>query len=83
MANARALHEELKALSAKAYVSNSELMVSSLAVGDNDSAIDFALQACDEREPILILYSRTFPDLQPLREDPRFAEVLRRLGYPT
>jgi len=83
MANARALHEELKALASKAYVSNSELMVSSLAVGDNDSAIDFALQACDEREPILILYSRTFPDLQPLREDPRFAEVLRRLGYPT
>ena len=58
-------------------------MVSSVAVGDFDSAIDLALQACDEREPILVLYSRVFPDLQPLREDPRFAEVLRRLAYPT
>ena len=83
IAGARALHEELKDLSAATYVSNTVLMVSALAVGDSDSAIDLALQACDEREPILILYSRTFPDLQPLRNDPRFAEVLRRLAYPT
>jgi serine/threonine protein kinase/Flp pilus assembly protein TadD len=83
MAEARALHEELKALSSKAYVSNGVLLVSALAVGDFDAAMDYALQACDEREPIVILYSRTFPDLQPLREDPRFAEVMRRLAYPT
>jgi len=80
LATARALHEELKA--AKTYVTSGMLMVSSIAVGDIDAAIDLAMQACDEREPILVLYSRTFPDLQCLRDDPRFAEVLRRLAYP-
>jgi serine/threonine-protein kinase len=80
---ARALHEELKALSARTYVSNGVLLVSSIAVGDMEAAIDFALQGCDEREPIMILYSRMLPDLQRLRDDPRFAEVLRRLAYPT
>jgi serine/threonine-protein kinase len=82
LAAAQTLHEELKALSAKTYVSSAMLMISSIAVGDIDAAIDLAMQACDEREPVLILYSRTFPDLQCLRDDPRFAEVLRRLAYP-
>jgi hypothetical protein len=55
-------------------------MVSYTALGDLDQAIEYALQACDEREPMLILLARNFSDLQRLREDPRFAEVLRRLG---
>jgi len=80
-AEARQLHEELKALSARRYVSNTSLMVSATAIGDLDAALEFALQACDEREPLLVLLARNFADLQRLREDPRYAEVLRRLAY--
>ena len=54
-------------------MSNTSLMVSAIAVGDLDAAIDFAIQACDEREPLLVLLARNFPDLQRLREDLRFA----------
>ena len=79
---ARELHEELKTRAVRSYIAYSSLMVSSLAVEDLDGAIEFALQACDEREPILVLYGRTFPDVDRLRKDPRFAEVYRRLGYP-
>jgi hypothetical protein len=80
MTEARALHEELISLSIRAYIPNTALMLSSAAVRDLDLAIEYTLQACDEREPILILLARNFPDTQRLRDDPRFAEVLRRLG---
>jgi hypothetical protein len=56
--------------------------IAAAASGDMDAAIDFARQACDEREPLLVLEARLFPDMQPLRDDPRFAEVLRRLALP-
>ena len=82
LAEARALHEELAGLSTRKYISNTLRALSSTAVGDMDAAVDFALQACDEREPLLLLYSRWIPDFQPLRDDPRFAEVLQRLAYP-
>jgi serine/threonine protein kinase len=80
IAEARALHAELLSLSARTYVPNTALMVSCTALGDLDQALEYALQACDEREPMLILLARNFSDLQRLRDDPRFAEVLRRLG---
>jgi serine/threonine protein kinase len=80
MAEAREIHEELTALAARKYVPCSTLMISAIAVRDMDLAIDMALQACDEREPILIVMAQHFPDTQRIRDDPRFAEVLRRLG---
>jgi hypothetical protein len=45
-----------------------------------DGAIEYAQQACDEREPGLVIMTRVFPNVRRLREDPRFAEVLRRLA---
>jgi serine/threonine protein kinase/tetratricopeptide (TPR) repeat protein len=82
MAEARALIEELQARSTHSYSSNSLLMVAAIAIGDHDLAIEAAHQACDEREPLLILYARIFPDTQRLRDDPRFGDVIRRLRLP-
>ena len=79
---ARALHKELMAMSERTYVSYTLRMASSAAVGDMDLAVDFALQACDEREPFLILMVRTFPDFERLVHNPQFAEVIRRLALP-
>ncbi len=56
--------------------------MSAAAVGEQDLAMDLARQACDEREPVLIFTARNFPDARRLRDDPRFAEVLRRLAFP-
>ncbi len=59
------------------------LAIAASGVGEMDAAIDFARQACDEREPILLLTARLFPALNRLRADPRFAETLRRLALPS
>ena len=44
--------------------------------------MEYAQQSCDEREPGMVLFARLFPNMQRLREDPRFADVLRRLALP-
>ena len=79
---ARALYEELLSKRARSYVSYLALAVTSAAVGDMDAAMEFAQQSCDEREPAMVLFGRTFPNLQRLRADRRFADVLRRLALP-
>jgi eukaryotic-like serine/threonine-protein kinase len=81
-ADARALFEELQARRAREYVSCTALAVAAAAAGEPDRAFDFASQACDEREPLLVLAARNYPGTQRLRDDPRFAEVLRRLALP-
>jgi serine/threonine protein kinase/tetratricopeptide (TPR) repeat protein len=80
VAEALALQEELTAMSTRNYVPCTTLMISAAAVGDLNLAIDLALQACDEREPFLIIMAKHFPDTQRLRDDPRFDEVLKRLA---
>jgi serine/threonine-protein kinase len=81
-AEARALHEEILAQSATAYVPRATVAVSAAAIGDMDLALDCAQQACDEREPVMIIMARVFPDWRRLREDSRFSDILRRLALP-
>ena len=52
------------------------------AIGDMDVAIEYAQQACDEREPGFVIMARGWPGTRRLRADPRFADVLRRLAFP-
>jgi serine/threonine-protein kinase len=80
---ARALHEELRTKRAMGYVPYFSLAISASAIGDMDGAIEYAQQACDEREPLLVIMTRVFPNARRLREDPRFADVLRRLALPS
>jgi len=80
---ARALHAEGLALSQTSYVPRAALAVSALAIGELDRAIEFAQQACDEREPVLVVLARVFPDWIRLRRHPGLAEVLRRLALPS
>ena len=79
---ARALHDELLAMRARAPVPFTSLAISAAAVGDLDAAFEFAHQACDEREGILVVFARNFPDLSRLRADSRFARILERLALP-
>jgi Flp pilus assembly protein TadD len=80
--DARALHQELVEMRARSYVPNVLLAISTAAVGDRDTAFELLQRACDEREPLLVLVARLTPNLRRLREDPRFADVLRRLALP-
>jgi len=81
-AEAQALHDELIARRARSYVTYLSHAVTASAVGDMDAAIEFAQQACDHREPAMTLFAANFPNLKRLRDDPRFADVLRRLALP-
>jgi serine/threonine-protein kinase len=78
LAEARALHEELLKKRAQGYVPYFSLATSASAIGDMDAAIEYAHQACDEREPGLVIMVRVFPTQGRLRADPRFADVHRR-----
>jgi len=82
-ADARALHEELLAKRGQGYVPFYSLAMSASAIGDMDAAIEYAQQACDEREPLLVIFTRIVPSARRLRADPRFGDVLRRLALPT
>jgi serine/threonine protein kinase/tetratricopeptide (TPR) repeat protein len=79
--DAEAMHEEALARSEGAYVPCGLLAVSAAAVGDIDLAIELVQESCDEREPGLVLLART-PYGRRLRQDPRFAEIRRRLALP-
>jgi len=81
-AEARSMHNEALALSAQSYVTRAGLAVSAAAIGDMDLAIALAHEACDERDPVLVILSRTCPAGSRLRQDPRFAEIGRRLALP-
>jgi serine/threonine-protein kinase len=82
LSEARALHDELLAKRARGYIPAFSLALTASAIGDLDSAIEYAHQGCDEREPGMVIMSRTYPNTRRLQADPRFADVLRRLAFP-
>ena len=51
------------------------------ALGDSDRAFE-ALERTAEREPQRIPLLLTWPEMAPLRDDPRFAAVRKRFGLP-
>ena len=53
LAEARTLHEELRTKRAQVYIPYFSIAISASAIGDMDGAIEYAQQACDEREPAL------------------------------
>ena len=53
----------------------------SVRLGDNKQALDWLLKAADERT-YLVVFANVDPRFDGLRSDPRFAEMLRRIGLP-
>ena len=51
------------------------------ALGDNDQALDWLEQGFQQRSPFMITINAE-PDLNPLRNDPRFQDLLRRMNFP-
>ena len=50
-------------------------------IGETEDAMTWLERAYEERDPLLI-NAKTEPRLDPLRPDPRFQDLLRRIGFP-
>ena len=53
----------------------------SALIGEAEQAMTWLERAYEEREPGLIA-AKVDPRLDPLRSDPRFQDLLRRIGFP-
>jgi serine/threonine-protein kinase len=76
---AREILHELQELAKTTFV---PLFCSALVyegLGETDLAIESSQKACENRDSILI-YMKVWPQLDKLRDDPRFHEVERRVG---
>jgi hypothetical protein len=80
---ARALHQELLARRAHQYVQPVMLAISASGVGDHEAAIGFCHQAVDERDAQFWLLRHIYPDLDRVRADPRFADIVARFNQAT
>jgi TolB-like protein/Flp pilus assembly protein TadD len=83
LADARAERARLVALAGRGHQSTALQSLAAAAVGEHEAALDLASQACDEREPLLlILQANEFPGYERVRDDPRFAEIRARMKLP-
>ena len=78
-AEARALLDRLHAIAAQAYVPASDFAWTHLALGEIDTAFTWMDRAIDERDPMMVPI-KTYPFLDPLRADPRFTALLRKMN---
>jgi serine/threonine protein kinase/Tfp pilus assembly protein PilF len=79
--DAKAIHAELLARSAREYVQPAMLAVSASAAGEPDEAIAHAREAYATRDCCLI-FGKHWSVSNILRADPRFIEILEDLGLP-
>ena len=75
---ARAVYEELKARAEWAYVPAYDIAMVCTGMGWNDQALDYLARAHQERSG-WITYLKVDPRLDPLRDDARFVDLLRRV----
>jgi serine/threonine-protein kinase len=78
-AEAIRLLEELKKRERTGYVPTAAFVFANLGLGDNDQAFAWFERACQEHSNIL-KYIKVFPPFDVVRGDPRFQELVRRVG---
>ena len=79
ISEARKLLEELRDLAPKAYVSPFSFAWIHLALGEIDTGFDWLEKAIDERDG-LILHLHVDPGYDPLRSNPRYPALLRKMN---
>jgi TolB-like protein/DNA-binding winged helix-turn-helix (wHTH) protein/Tfp pilus assembly protein PilF len=72
---------QLEALSKKQYVSPFYVATVYLGLGKNEFAMNWLLKAYADRSNGLV-FLKVEPELDPLRSDPRFISLLRKLNFP-
>ncbi len=78
-AEARAALRELEAIKAERNVPPTRFALVYTALGDKDAAFEWLDRAYDERD-IQTVYVNVNPFFDGLRDDPRFAQLVQRLG---
>jgi eukaryotic-like serine/threonine-protein kinase len=74
--------EEIKKLSQQRYVSAYYPVGLYVALGEKDQAFEWLEKAYDERSDSLVFLGQD-PMFDTLRSDPRFADLVRRVGLPS
>ena len=72
---------EAERLARSTFVPAVDLGLMRIALGDIDVAFDWLRQSCDIREPRLMGIG-SHPGVDPIRQDPRFPELLACVGLP-
>ena len=80
-AEAMKIRDELLELTKTRYVTPAALVNVYIGLGDKEQAFVWLEKAYEERSNYLA-YFKVFPFLDPLRSDPRYADLLRRVGLP-
>jgi len=80
-AEAMKIVEELKEQSKQRYISACGIALIYAGLGEKDRAFEWLEKAYQEHDYGLI-YIRVAPGLESLRSDPRFADLVRRVGLP-
>ncbi len=78
---ARQILRELETLASQQYVSPYYLAGVHIGLGEHESAFARLDEACQHRSEWLV-YMKADPILDPLRGDPRFHEIVRKVGLP-
>jgi adenylate cyclase len=77
--DARRILDELIDRSRRQYVSGETIALIYLALGDREETFRWLKLACDEHAAAFYTFA-FFPDYRPLHADPRFADLVRRIG---
>jgi tetratricopeptide (TPR) repeat protein len=78
---ARRCLRELQELGKERYVSSYDVAVILTGLGENDQALVRLGEAYERRDGWLAFWFKVDPRLDPLRSDPRFQDLLRRVGH--
>jgi serine/threonine-protein kinase len=77
---ARAIYEELLVRREREYLPPFVLAVCETALGDHEGAIASCAAAVEAQDVLLGFYHSWLPDLEPVRADPRFADLVQRFN---
>jgi tetratricopeptide (TPR) repeat protein len=80
-AEARAMAEELEQRAAQQYVDGHFMAIAYAGLGDKDRAFYWLERAFEERA-IMLQQVQVEPFLDPVRDDPRYDDLLRRMNFP-
>ena len=78
---ARTILADIENLSQHEYISPYHAALINLGLGNKEKAIDLLERAADQHYPWVVHYN-VEPVLDALRDEPRFKQLLRRLGLP-
>jgi serine/threonine-protein kinase len=79
MADAKTIYDELVQRARSEYVQGSVLAPLAAALGKTDEAFALLEESYEERDARLIFLG-VYPDYDPLRKDPRFPDLMMRMG---